>query len=60
MSLPNYIVFIIILYENVFQNPEHFPTQVSLSSEHSTCVFCVVHLLLRLSTNGKNTVNVKT
>jgi hypothetical protein len=29
-------VFIIILYENVFQNPELFPTQVSLSSEHST------------------------
>jgi hypothetical protein len=31
-------VFIIILYENVFQNPELFPTQVSLSSEHSTLV----------------------
>jgi hypothetical protein len=38
MSLPHGIlqVFIIILYENVFQNPELFPTQVSLSSEHST------------------------
>jgi hypothetical protein len=32
-------VCIIILYENVFQNPELFPTQVSLSSEHSTLVF---------------------
>jgi hypothetical protein len=29
-------VFIIMLYENVFQNPELFPTQVSLSPEHST------------------------
>jgi hypothetical protein len=29
-------VFIIILYENVFQNPELFPTQVSLSPEQST------------------------
>jgi hypothetical protein len=31
-------VFIVILYENVFQNPELFPTQVSLCSEHSTLV----------------------
>jgi hypothetical protein len=30
------LVIIIMLYENVFQNPELFPTQVSLSSEHST------------------------
>jgi hypothetical protein len=29
-------VFIIMLYENVFQNPELFPTQVSLYPEHST------------------------
>jgi hypothetical protein len=29
-------VFIIILYENVFQNPELFGTQVSLSPEQST------------------------
>jgi hypothetical protein len=27
---------IIILYENVFQNPELFPTQVSLYPEKST------------------------
>jgi hypothetical protein len=31
-------VFIIMLYENVFQNPELFPTQVSLYHEHSTLV----------------------
>jgi hypothetical protein len=45
MSLPNYMygvphgilqVFILILYENLFQNPELFPTQVSLSPEQST------------------------
>jgi hypothetical protein len=44
MSLPNYMgclmeflqIFIIKLYENVFQNPELFPTQVSLSPEQST------------------------
>jgi hypothetical protein len=29
-------VFIIMLYENVFQNPELFPTQASLYPEHST------------------------
>jgi hypothetical protein len=29
-------VFIIILYRNVFQNPELFPTQVSLYPEKST------------------------
>jgi hypothetical protein len=29
-------VFVIMLYENVFQNPELFPTQVSLSPEKST------------------------
>jgi hypothetical protein len=29
-------VFIIMLYKNVFQNPELFPTQVSLYPEHST------------------------
>jgi hypothetical protein len=29
-------VFIIILYENVFQNPELFRTQISLSPEQST------------------------
>jgi hypothetical protein len=27
-----------MLYENVFQNPELFPTQVSLYPEHSTLV----------------------
>jgi hypothetical protein len=32
-------VFILILYENAFQNPELFPTQVSLSPEQSTLVF---------------------
>jgi hypothetical protein len=31
-------VFIIILNENVFQNPEVFPTQVSLSPKQSTLV----------------------
>jgi hypothetical protein len=31
-------VFIIMLYENVFQNPELFPTQVSLYPEHSTLI----------------------
>jgi hypothetical protein len=31
-------VFIIMLYENVFQNPELFRTQVSLSPEQSTLV----------------------
>jgi hypothetical protein len=31
-------VFIIILYDNVFQNPELFRTQVSLSPEQSTLV----------------------
>jgi hypothetical protein len=31
-------VFIIMLYENVFQNPEFFPTQVSLYPEHSTLI----------------------
>jgi hypothetical protein len=29
-------VFILIFYENVFQNPELFPTQGSLSPEQST------------------------
>jgi hypothetical protein len=29
-------VFIIIVYENVFQNPELFRTQVSLSTDQST------------------------
>jgi hypothetical protein len=29
-------VFIIIIYENVFQNPEIFPTQASHSPEQST------------------------
>jgi hypothetical protein len=29
---------VIMLYENVFQNPELFPTQVSLYPEHSTLV----------------------
>jgi hypothetical protein len=32
-------VCIIILYENVFQNPELFPTQVSLYPEKSTLVW---------------------
>jgi hypothetical protein len=31
-------VFILIFYENVFQNPELFPTQVILSPEQSTLV----------------------
>jgi hypothetical protein len=31
-------VFIIMLYENVFQNPELFTTQVSLYPEHPTLV----------------------
>jgi hypothetical protein len=37
-GVPNVIlqVFIIILYQNVFQNPELFPTQVSLSPKQST------------------------
>jgi hypothetical protein len=34
-------VFIHIFYENVFQNPELFPTQVSLSPEQSTLVYCI-------------------
>ena len=38
--MPQWIlqVFIIILYENVFQNPELFGTQVSLSPEQSTLI----------------------
>jgi hypothetical protein len=36
-------VFIVMLYENVFHNPELFPTQVSLSSEHSTLVSMEKH-----------------
>jgi hypothetical protein len=43
-------VFIIILYENVFQNPELFRTQVSLSPEHSTLV--VVTELASLAPNS--------
>jgi hypothetical protein len=39
-------VFIIILYENVFQSPLIFPTQVSLSPEQSTL-------------NGNNTLILK-
>jgi hypothetical protein len=31
-------VFTILLYQNVFQNPELFGTQVSLSPEQSTLV----------------------
>jgi hypothetical protein len=34
-------VFIIILYENVFQNPQLFRTQVSLSPKQSTLVLVV-------------------
>jgi hypothetical protein len=34
-------VFIILLYENVFQNPELFPTQVSLSPKQSTLVIAL-------------------
>jgi hypothetical protein len=34
-------VFVIMLYENVFQNPELFPTQDSLSPEKSTLVITV-------------------
>jgi hypothetical protein len=33
-------VFIIILYEDVFQNPAILPTQVSLSTEQSTLAPC--------------------
>jgi hypothetical protein len=35
-------VFIIKLYENVFQNPEIFPTHVSLSPKQSTLQFSKV------------------
>jgi hypothetical protein len=35
-------VFIIILGGNVFQNPELFPTQVSLSPEKSTLDFSLI------------------
>jgi hypothetical protein len=35
-------VFIIILYKNVFQNPELFPTQVSLYPEKSTLTVEIV------------------
>jgi hypothetical protein len=31
-----------MLYENVFQNPELFPTQVSLYPEHSTLELRVI------------------
>jgi hypothetical protein len=41
-------VFIIMLYENVFQNPQLFPTQVSLYPEQSTLK------LILLSTKGDN------
>jgi hypothetical protein len=30
------VFILLILYENVFQNPELFPTQVSLSPKQST------------------------
>jgi hypothetical protein len=36
-------VFIIIVYENVFQNPELFRTQVSLSTEQSTLALASDH-----------------
>jgi hypothetical protein len=32
------VLLVVILYENVFQNPELFPTKVSLSPEQSTLV----------------------
>jgi hypothetical protein len=38
-------VCIIILYENVFQNPELFPTQVSLYPEKSTLAAKIVMML---------------
>jgi hypothetical protein len=46
MSLPNYgmlQVFTIILNQNVFQNPELFGTQVSLSPEQSTLALASDH-----------------
>jgi hypothetical protein len=50
MSLPNMEVFTIILYQNMFQNPELFGTQVSLSPEQSTlfrttALYCKSELL---------------
>jgi hypothetical protein len=52
-------VFIITLYENVFQNPEHFRTQVSLSHKQSTLQkvsFCFLQLtaLFRLIQSAKS------
>jgi hypothetical protein len=38
-------VFILIFYENVFQNPEFFPTQVSLSPEQSTLECWVIKVI---------------
>jgi hypothetical protein len=35
-----------MLYENVFQNPELFPTQVSLYPEHSTLVVELTSVIL--------------
>jgi hypothetical protein len=40
-------VFIIIIYENVFQNPELFRTQVSLSPEQSTLATALYLLAVR-------------
>jgi hypothetical protein len=51
-------VFIIILYENVFQNAELFPTQDSLSPEQSTLtkkgLFYKVNACQRLEAGHKN------
>jgi hypothetical protein len=51
-------VFNTILYENEFQNPELFPTQVSLSPEQSTLALrftakLTLHIMLRESARKK-------
>jgi hypothetical protein len=47
-------VFIIMLYENVFQNPELFPTQVSLSPEHSTLALVAVQQMEKTTMEIRN------
>jgi hypothetical protein len=48
-----YKSLIIILYGNVFQNPELFPTQVSLSPEQSTLA-CIANVSNYFSIYGKS------
>jgi hypothetical protein len=45
-------VLMIMLYENVFQNPELFPTQVSLYPEHSTLDWLLFSIIPRTWPGG--------